>query len=165
MTATVSFRCPRESRLLLFLLECNVEHQLHKVLWFMIPYCFIQRGSLCLSWFLEPSLSIKANLFLFFSSSFFFWPYVKKAMSLWSDPLVLWHQNDVCCCIYHQAFYCCYQLLFFSFFSFFVILFWGICFVELACFTFLWLLFGNKILQKNSSHGCVLNGGFMGFSH
>lgn len=66
----VLFASQRKShaRLSLFLLECNVEQLLHKLLWTDVPppryftvllVCFFWGGSVCLSWLLEPSLSIK----------------------------------------------------------------------------------------------------------
>lgn len=66
----VLFASQRKShaRLSLFLLECNVEQLLHKLLWTDVPppryftvllVRFFWGGSVCLSWLLEPSLSIK----------------------------------------------------------------------------------------------------------
>lgn len=60
----VLFASQRKShaRLLLFLLECNVEQLLHKFLWTDIfPVILFRGGSVCLSWLLEPSLSIKRS--------------------------------------------------------------------------------------------------------
>lgn len=62
VTTTVSYLPQRKShaRLLLYLLECNVEQLLHKFLWTDVsPIIFFRGGSVCLSWLLEPSLSIK----------------------------------------------------------------------------------------------------------
>lgn len=134
VTATLSYLPLREkshARLLLFLLECIVEQLLHKFLWTdVFPVILFRGGSVCLSWLLEPSLSIKEKpLFCYL-----FWSYVKNTMSLSSDSLVLQHQKDVCCCIYHQAF-CLYQLFFFLPFGGFVLLYLtGLSYFSLTAF-------------------------------
>lgn len=92
------------------------------------PVILFRGGSVCLSWLLETSLSIKKP-----SLCYLFWHHVKKTTSLSSDSLVLQHQKDVCCCIYHQAF----------FFS----SLWGICFHWLVLL-FSDSFFGNKNLWK-----------------
>lgn len=139
----VLFASQRKSNatLLLFLLECIVEQLLHKFLttdvFTQLFFTFCSRGgSVCLSWLLEPSLSIKIIV-----SLFLFLPFVKTTTNLPLDPLVLQHQKDVCCCvhIYHHQAFCLLSLLFFLPFS-------GelICRTWLARFMFLWLLFENK---------------------
>lgn len=67
----VLFASQRKShaRLLLFLLECIVEQLLHKFLWndvspILLFFFFSRGGSVCLSWLLEPSLSIKRKKIL-----------------------------------------------------------------------------------------------------
>lgn len=145
----VLFASQRKShaRLLLFLLECIVEQLLHKFLWLMPPppppllfvwFDFFWGGSVCLSWLLEPSLPIKGkNPYCVV----LFWHDTMNTASPSRDSLgTATPKRDVCCCIYHQAF-CRYQLSFF----FFSVPLWDLfCCTWLACFTFLWLLFGNK---------------------
>lgn len=78
------------------------------IVFFLLLLLSFRGGSVCLSWLLEPSLSIKKKIFCYL-----FLTHVKNTMGLSSDSLVLQHQKDVCYCIYHQAF-CLYQLFFFS---------------------------------------------------
>lgn len=114
----VLFASQRKShaRLSLFLLECNVEQLLHKILWpdvspllFLLlllfsGFFFYRGGSVCLSWLLEPSLSIKRKPIF----CCLFW-------SVWS---VEWFAGTAtpkrCVLLYinHQAF-CLYQLFLF----------------------------------------------------
>lgn len=132
------FVSQRKTRLLLFLLECIVEQLLHKFLWRMfIPrFCFIsiQRGSTCLSWLLEPPLSISRKLF--FSFLFLF--------PLWVYRVVHRHSNVKMSAVVYTTPFVFNLLLSF----FFLYLFSRISFIEFSCFTFHWLLFGNKIIWK-----------------
>ena len=150
----VLFASQRKShaRLSLFLLECNVEQLLHKLLWTDIPpplyftvllVCFFRGGSVCLSWLLEPSLSIKKDrpYFLLFVLDF-----------MWRIPWVCrvihWYCNTK---KMSAVVYIIRPSVFISFYLFLFSL-WGICFVVLdwLVLLFLWLLFGNKVLWKNS---------------
>ena len=105
--------------------------------------CFFRGGSVCLSWLLEPSLSIKKDrpYFLLFVLDF-----------MWRIPWVCrvihWYCNTK---KMSAVVYIIRPSVFISFYLFLFSL-WGICFVVLdwLVLLFLWLLFGNKVLWKNS---------------
>lgn len=134
----VLFASQRKShaRLLLFLLECNVEQLLHKFLWtdvsppviFFIFNFFPRGGSVCLSWLLEPSLSIKRKTIF----CYLFW-------SVW---FVKWFAGTAtpkrCVLLYISSGLLSLSALIFVSFL------WGICFIVLD---WLVLLFSDCFLE------------------
>lgn len=105
--------------------------------WFFL--LFFRGGSVCLSWLLEPSLSIEIkSLFCCL-----FWTYVKNTMSHWYC-----NTKMMSAVVYIIRPSVIISFYFFPFRDLF-------CCTWLACFTFLQLLFGNKILWKNNSRLCA----------
>lgn len=127
------------ARLLLFLLECIVEQLLHKFLWLMFPPLFVLRGgSVCLSWLLETSLSIKWILICIICFD-----------NMWRIPWVIhWYCNTK---KMSAVVYIIRPSVYISFYFLFSSLLGDLfCCNSLACFTFLWFHFGNKILWKTA---------------
>lgn len=104
------------------------------------PCCF-SGEALCLSWLLDPSLSVKRNPYFII----LFWLFTLCEECHESVWVIQWYRNT-------KKMSAVVYIMPSVFISFYFLPFWGdlFCFNWLACFTFLWLLFGNKILWKNS---------------
>lgn len=103
--------------------------------WRFPCYFFFRGGSVCLSWLLEPSLSIKrTSLFCYL----FWW-------KPWVCQVIHWYCNTK---MMSAVVYIIRPSVVISFYFFFFPLGDLFCRTWLACFIFLWLLFGNKTLQK-----------------
>lgn len=107
---------------------------------FIFIFLFFRGGSVCLSWLLEPSLPIKGKALILLFCFDMMWRYHES---------VMWFIGTAtpkrCLLLYISS--GLLSLSAFMFYFFFPLgdTFW--C-TWLACFTFLWLLFGNKILWK-----------------